>query len=68
MEHYQLEQEIIKLVRTNGAVASLRNVVIVHRLPKTRSGKTLRKLMRSITDGTEYQIPSTIDDATIIRN
>jgi propionyl-CoA synthetase len=67
MEHYQLEQEIIKLVRKQiGAVASLRNVVIVHRLPKTRSGKTLRKLMRSITDGTEYQIPSTIDDATII--
>jgi propionyl-CoA synthetase len=64
MEHYQLEQEIIKLVRTNGAVASLRNVVIVHRLPKTDQVKH-RKLMRSITDGTEYQIPSTIDDATI---
>jgi propionyl-CoA synthetase len=32
MEHYQLEQEIIKLVRQQiGAVASLRNVVIVQR-------------------------------------
>jgi propionyl-CoA synthetase len=40
MEHYQLEQEIIKLVRQIGAVASLRNVVIVQRLPKTRSGKS----------------------------
>jgi predicted secreted protein len=26
MEHYQLEQEIIKLVQQIGAVASLRNV------------------------------------------
>ncbi|MGO4905683.1 acetate--CoA ligase [Flavobacterium sp. W20_MBD1_R3] len=67
IEHYQLEQEIIKLVRQQiGAVASLRNVVIVQRLPKTRSGKILRKLMRSIADGSEFQIPSTIDDETIV--
>jgi propionyl-CoA synthetase len=38
-----------------GAVASLRNVVIVNRLPKTRSGKILRKLMRSIADGEQFQ-------------
>jgi len=66
-EHFQLEQEIIKLVRQQiGAVASLRNVVIVDRLPKTRSGKTLRKLLRSIVDGDSFQIPSTIDDETIV--
>lgn len=67
MEHYQLEQEVIKLVRHQiGAVASLRNVVIVERLPKTRSGKILRKLMRSIADGDDFQIPSTIDDESIV--
>ena len=67
MEHFQLEQEIVKLVREQiGAVASLRNVVIVQRLPKTRSGKILRKLIRSIADQTEFQIPSTIDDEAII--
>jgi propionyl-CoA synthetase len=67
MEHFQLEQEIVKLVRQQiGAVASLRNVVIVNRLPKTRSGKILRKLMRSITDGEDFQIPSTIDDEAIV--
>jgi propionyl-CoA synthetase len=67
IEHFQLEQEIIKLVRQQiGAIASLRNVVIVERLPKTRSGKTLRKLMRSIADGDDYQIPSTIDDEAIV--
>jgi len=67
MEHFQLEQEIVKLVRQQiGAVAALRNVVIVQRLPKTRSGKILRKLMRSIVDGESFQIPSTIDDETIV--
>jgi propionyl-CoA synthetase len=67
MEHYQLQQQTIKLVRQQiGAVASLQNVVIVERLPKTRSGKILRKLMRSIADGEKYQIPSTIDDESIV--
>jgi propionyl-CoA synthetase len=67
IEHFQLEHEITQVVRQQiGAVASLRNVVIVNRLPKTRSGKILRKLMRSIADGEQFQIPSTIDDETII--
>ena len=67
IEHFQLEYEVVQLVREQiGAVASLRNVVIVQRLPKTRSGKILRKLLRSIADGTEFQIPSTIDDVAII--
>ena len=67
IEHFQLEQEIVKLVRQQiGAVASLRNVVIVQRLPKTRSGKILRKLIRSVADGENFQIPSTIDDETIV--
>jgi propionyl-CoA synthetase len=44
IEHFQLEHEIIHMIRQQiGAVASLRNVVIVNRLPKTRSGKILRK-------------------------
>ena len=47
-------------------MASLRDVVIVPRLPKTRSGKILRQLLRSIADATDFQIPSTIDDEAII--
>ena len=57
----------MQLVREQiGAVASLRDVIIVERLPKTRSGKILRKMMRSIVDGESFQIPSTIDDEAII--
>ena len=67
IEHFQLQHEVVQLVREQiGAVASLRDVVIVPRLPKTRSGKILRKLLRSIADGENFQIPSTIDDEAII--
>lgn len=67
IEHFQLEYEIVHLIRDKiGAVACLRNVMVVQRLPKTRSGKILRKLLRSIVDGETYQIPSTIDDENII--
>ncbi len=66
-EHFQLEYEIVQLIRDKiGAVACLRNVMVVQRLPKTRSGKILRKLLRNIADKTEFQIPSTIDDELII--
>ncbi|MFD2540946.1 acetate--CoA ligase [Lacinutrix gracilariae] len=62
-----IQKEIIQDVRNEiGAVASFREVLVVNRLPKTRSGKTLRKLLRNIADEQQYNIPSTIDDVTII--
>lgn len=35
-------------------------------LPKTRSGKILRKTMRQIADGEEYTVPSTIEDPAVL--
>ena len=35
-------------------------------LPKTRSGKILRKTMRGIADGTDEPVPSTIDDPAVL--
>ncbi|WP_298418397.1 acetate--CoA ligase [uncultured Kordia sp.] len=62
-----VQNEIIQEVRHEiGAVASFKDVLVVNRLPKTRSGKILRKLLRNIADQNEYKIPSTIDDKTII--
>lgn len=62
-----LEKEIIQMVREKiGAVAFLKNAMTVKRLPKTRSGKILRKLIRTLLDSKEFQIPSTIDDEKII--
>jgi acyl-coenzyme A synthetase/AMP-(fatty) acid ligase len=63
----EMEKALIDLVRDQiGAVAYFRNAVVVKRLPKTRSGKILRKTMRKIADGMSYTIPSTIDDPTIL--
>ncbi len=58
-----LKSELISNIRNEiGAVASFKDAKVVQRLPKTRSGKILRKLIRQIADGEEYSIPSTIDD------
>jgi len=42
-------------------------VLIVNRLPKTRSGKILRGTMRKIADGQPYTVPSTIDDPVTLQ-
>ena len=62
----EVEQALVAAVRNQiGAIACLKNIVSVDRLPKTRSGKILRKNLRQLVDGEELQIPSTIDDASI---
>ena len=59
--------QLVAAVRQNiGAVASLKRVDVVAALPKTRSGKILRKTMRGIADGRDEAPPSTIEDATVL--
>src|SRR5215472_12108925 len=59
--------ELVQLVRDQiGAVAALRRVDIVAALPKTRSGKILRKTMRGIADGQDEPVPSTIEDPAVL--
>ncbi|MCB1513461.1 MAG: AMP-binding protein, partial [Hyphomicrobiaceae bacterium] len=63
----EIEAEVVKLVRdVIGPVAAFKNVMIVKRLPKTRSGKILRGTMRQIADGEQWKMPATIDDPAII--
>jgi propionyl-CoA synthetase len=60
-------RELVSRVRSEvGAVAALRQVDIVAALPKTRSGKILRKTMREIADGTTPVVPATIEDASVL--
>ncbi|WP_295447189.1 propionyl-CoA synthetase [uncultured Thiodictyon sp.] len=62
-----IRKELVNKVRDDiGPVAAFKTVVIVPRLPKTRSGKTLRGTMKSIADGKEYKAPATIDDPAIL--
>ncbi len=63
----ELESDLIAMVRKDiGAFANFRTVAVVARLPKTRSGKILRQVMRRIADGKTWQIPATIDDPAIL--
>jgi propionyl-CoA synthetase len=64
----ELRKELIAMVRDQvGAVASFKDVAVVPALPKTRSGKILRKTMRGIADGNQDEaVPSTIDDAGVL--
>ncbi len=63
-----LQSELISSVRQQiGAIACFNEAIVVSRLPKTRSGKILRKTLRQIANGEEYQVPSTIDDPAILQ-
>jgi len=62
-----LQAEVVRSVRDEiGPVAALKSVVVVPALPKTRSGKILRRTMRGIADGRPEAPPSTIDDISVL--
>ncbi|ORB27429.1 propionyl-CoA synthetase [Mycolicibacterium moriokaense] len=62
-----LPEELVQLVRDEiGAVACLRQVDVVTALPKTRSGKILRKTLRGIAHGKDEPVPSTIEDPAVL--
>lgn len=63
----EVAREVIQLVREKiGPVAAFKLAVVVNRLPKTRSGKILRATMAHIADGTDWKMPATIDDPTVL--
>ncbi len=63
----QLRAELVERVRDQiGPVAAFKTVDIVPALPKTRSGKILRKTMRGIAAGRDEPVPSTIEDASVL--
>ncbi|MFP6578914.1 MAG: propionyl-CoA synthetase, partial [Myxococcota bacterium] len=62
-----LEAELVALVRERiGPVAAMKEVLTVAALPKTRSGKILRGVMRKIADGEAYEVPATIEDGSVL--
>jgi propionyl-CoA synthetase len=63
----QIITELKQSIRNQiGAIASLKDLLIINRLPKTRSGKILRKTLRQMVDGNDIEIPSTIEDKQVI--
>jgi len=62
-------QSLVKLMRESvGAFANFKLVFFVEKLPKTRSGKILRRLLRSMIEKETYSIPSTIEDPGVIKH
>jgi len=63
----EIEKELILKVREMiGPVAAFKRAVSVERLPKTRSGKILRKIIRAIADKRAFNPPSTIEDMSVL--
>jgi len=63
----KMQEELISIIRKNiGAVAYFKQAGIVKRLPKTRSGKILRKTIRKLASEAEVEVPPTIDDPLIL--
>jgi propionyl-CoA synthetase len=63
----QMQEELIAIIRREiGAVAYFRQSGIVKRLPKTRSGKIMRKTIQRLAIETEVLVPPTIDDPKIL--
>jgi len=63
----EVSKEVVGMVRSKiGPLACLKDVTVVARLPKTRSGKILRATMRKIADGQQFKVPSTIEDPAVL--
>jgi propionyl-CoA synthetase len=63
----EIQKTVVAMVRSEiGALACLKDVAVVRRLPKTRSGKILRGTMRKIADGQTFNTPSTIEDPAVL--
>jgi propionyl-CoA synthetase len=59
--------EAVALVKDRvGRVSSFNLIVVIERLPKTRSGKVLRGTMAKIADGENWNMPATIDEPIIL--
>ena len=67
LDRAQIEADLIRIVREAiGPVAAFRKVLVVDRLPKTRSGKILRRTIKAIVDETPFETPATIEDAAAL--
>ena len=63
----EVASEVIARVREKlGPVAAFKKARVVEKLPKTRSGKILRAIIRAMADGQPYTVPGTIEDIAVL--
>lgn len=64
-----LEHELKLHVSNNvGSIAKPKNIIFVDELPKTRSGKIMRRLLRDLYEGREVGDLSTLANSSLIEN
>lgn len=62
-DYQEIVNEVNYRIRSEvGAFARLEGALFIPRMPKTRSGKILRRIMKSILNDKEYKFPATIDE------
>ena len=67
VDEVELKQRLKAVVRSQvGPIATPKDIYIVPRLPKTRSGKILRGTMRKIAEDKQYKVPATIEDPVVL--
>jgi propionyl-CoA synthetase len=67
IDEQTLRIQLVDAIRRDiGPVAAFHQVDIVAGLPKTRSGKILRKTLRGIAEGRNEPVPSTIEDPAVL--
>ena len=67
IDYTKLLRELVVATRSDlGAIACFERAVFVPRLPKTRSGKVLRRCIRDMVDGKPLIVPATIEDETVL--
>nr|MDO8083383.1 propionate--CoA ligase [Candidatus Sigynarchaeum springense] len=63
----ELKKDINQTVRNNvGAIASVHEIEFVVKLPKTRSGKIIRRVVKALFEGKDIGDLSTIEDGTSV--
>ncbi len=66
-DHADIIREVVQMVRDRiGPVAAFKTAGVVARLPKTRSGKMLRRTIKCIAEDRPYRTPATIDDPGVL--
>ena len=62
-----LERELLDKIRKDiGAIATPKQIYFVSKLPKTRSGKIMRRLLKAIANNEEIGDVSTLEDGTAV--
>ena len=70
-QNYQPDEKLVEEVRQHvatkiGPTARPKTVVVVPDLPKTRSGKIMRRLLRDVAEGRQLGDTTTLADASVV--